>query len=294
MEQSQWSVVRHAIRQVSRSLTALPRAKYSDLLIACFYFWAVLHERPMTWAIDPAHHRACFRPRRTPSISQLNRRIASDRFQQLLQRVHERLAGDSSGKGLTVDGHALLVGACSQDRDAKAGHAPGGMARGYKLHAITDSNQNIPVFSVAALNCHELPVAMVMLARLPFSLQGTLVMADGNYDSHVLHKYIDHRGGFLITRPRGRAKHPVTLRQMGRARRHLLRLWTTCPKTVQAVYHYRKGIERCFGNLACIAGLLGNLPKWVRGLARVRRYVGAKVCLYHAHRIAKRMATSEL
>ncbi len=96
MEQTQWTIVRRNIRQVTRSHGRLKRARYSDFLIACLYFWAVLHDRPMTWALDRSHYDRMFRPRKLPSISQLNRRIASDRFQRLLQRLHERLASDGS------------------------------------------------------------------------------------------------------------------------------------------------------------------------------------------------------
>ena len=287
MEQTQWSILRCAIRQITRRSTPLPRAIFSDYGIACFYFWGVMHDRPMTWAIDPRHHHDPFRPRRIPSISQLNRRIASERFQLILQQIHEALAGNSEFKGLFLDGQALCVGPCSQDRDARKGHIPGGMGRGYKLHAVMASDGNIPVFSVMPLNHHEMPIAGQMLGHLRHDLTGTLVMADGNYDSHRLHKYIASRGAFLITHPRGRAKHPVTRRQMGSARRTLIDLWDHHPKLMARVYRYRQQIERRFGNLACIPTLLNNLPKFVRGLPRVRRFVGAKICLYHAHRQAK-------
>jgi hypothetical protein len=290
MEQSQWTVIRQSIRQVTRSFPRLQRARYGDFLIACLYFWAVLHDRPMTWAVQRRHYNRTFRPRKIPSLSQLNRRIASERFQQILQRVHERLAGDSRYKGLIFDGQALTVSPVSQDRDARSGHIPGGMGKGYKLHAVVASDGNIPVFSVLPLNMHEMPVARQMLAALPHDLAGTLVMADGNYDAHVLHKQVARRGGFLITHPRGRARHPVTRRQMGHSRRLLIDLWDRCPQLMQRVYQHRKHIERRLGNLACTPGLLTSLPKFVRGLPRVRRFVGAKICLYHAHRLAKSLA----
>ncbi len=286
MEQSQWTIVRRAIRQVTRSFPRLKRVEYSDFLITCLYFWATLHDRPMTWAVDRCNYNRTFHPRKIPSISQLNRRIAADRFQLILQLVHERLAGDSRFKGLIFDGQALTVNRSSQDRDARVGHVPGGMGKGYKLHAMVASDGNIPVFSVMPLNTHEMPVAQQMLAVFPHDLTGTLVMADTNYDAHVLHKQVTRRGGFLITRTRGRAKHPVTRRQMGPSRRLLIDLWDQCPKLMKRVYHYRKHIERRFGNLACTPGLLTSLPKFVRGLPRVRRFVGAKICLYHAHRAA--------
>jgi hypothetical protein len=241
----------------------------------------------MTWALDDRNYNRSFRPRKRPSISQLNRRIAADRFQLILQRLHERLAGDSRFKGLILDGQALVVGPASQDRDARAGHIPGGMGKGYKLHAVVASDGSIPVFSVMPLNTHEMPVAGQMLTSMQHNLDGTLVMADGNYDAHVLHKLVARRGGFLITYPRGRAKHPVTRRQMGRSRRLMIDLWDRCPRLMSRVYQHRKQVERRFGNLACTPGLLTSLPKFVRGLPRVRRFVGGKICLYHAHRIAK-------
>lgn len=296
MEQSQWSIVRAAIRRVTRSFPPLKRAQYSDFLIACLYFRAVLHDRPMTWAIDRSNFNRAFRPRqKLPSISQLNRRIASDRFQRVLQRVHLRLAGDYRGKGLAIDGQALPVNGVSQDRDARVGHVPGGVAnggmgKGYKLHAVVTSDGNIPAFAVMPLNAHELPVAREMLASLRDDLAGILVMADGNYDAHALHKQVDRRGAFLVTRPRGRATHPVTRRQMGRARRALIDLWDHCPILMDRVYRHRRQIERRFGNLSCTPGLLTCLPKFVRGLPRVRRFVGAKICLYHSHRMAKSVA----
>jgi IS5 family transposase len=233
------------------------------------------------------NHNRGFRPRKIPSLSQLNRRIASDRFQLLLQKIHERLAGDSRCKGLLLDGQAICVAGVSKDRDARKGHVPGGFGKGYKLHVIATSSGEIPVFSVMPLNTHELPVAQQMLGTLKHDLNGVLVMADGNYDAAAFHKHIHARGGFLITAPRGKAKHPVTQRQMGPARRLLLQLWDHHPRLMKQVYHRRKAVERCFANLGAIPGLLNSLPKFVRGLARVRRYVGVKICLYHAHRIAK-------
>ena len=59
----------------------------------------------------------------------------------------------------------------------------------------------------------------------------------------------------------------------------------------QATFFHRSGwlrvIERVFGHLTCTPGLLGPLPAFVRGLARVRRWVGAKICLYHARESAR-------
>lgn len=293
MEQSQWATLCVVLRAACRLVPALPRARFSDYLILRLYFWAVHHERPMTWTLDPAHYTRFFRPRKWPSISQLNRRIASDRFQLLLQKVHELLSRvkESITTTLYIDGKPLNVSAVSGDRDAR----PNNVGRGYKLHAIVSKDLRIPVFCVMPLNKHEMPIARVMLDHLPFS-PGTIVMADGNYDAHVFHKDIHARGGWLITKPRrggarrrqrGSRGHAVTRRQMGLARRKLIDLWEQHPQLMRQVYRERTRIERVFGHLTCTPGLLGPLPAFVRGLTRVRRWVGAKICLYHARQNAR-------
>ena len=206
----------------SRSINqALPRCRYSDFLILQLYFWATHHDRPMTWAIQREHYNKMFRPRQCPSISQLNRRIATDRFQLLLQRVHEKLSERPDHTPITtafIDGKALCLPPVSADRQARRGKVPGGWAKGYKLHAIVTDRRQIPVFCVMPLSRHEAPVAHRMLEHLP-SLAGSLIMADGNYDDRKLHTKIASGGGCLLSKPRGRGKHPVSRRRMGAARR---------------------------------------------------------------------------
>lgn len=289
---SQWATLCGALRAACRLVPASPGVRYSDYLILQLYFWANHHDRPMTWTLDPTHYTRFFRPRKRPSISQLNRRIASDRFQTLLQHVHRLLSELDAAPTTTLylDGKPLNVSHVSGDRDAR----PNNVGRGYKLHAIVSSDRRIPVFSVMPLNLHELHVARAMLDHLPLT-PGTIVMADGNYDAHRLHKLVHTRGGFLITKPRrggarkrepGQRGHDVTRRQMGAARRHLIDLWERHPRLMRRVYRERQRIERVFGHLTCTPGLLGPLPGFVRGLARVRRWVGAKICLYHARKSA--------
>lgn len=278
MDQLQWQLLSGILRSVARSMPRLRRARYSDLIIARLYFWAVLHDRPMTWSLQPVHYNRLFRPRKRPSISQLNRRIALPRFQQLLQQVHDRLTASArSARTYLIDGKPLNVSPCSADRDARAGQ----IGRGYKLHAVVTGQGQIPMFCVQPLNRHEMPVARVMLAAMGPLPPGTLVLADGNYDAHVLHQEVAALGGWLITRPRGMARHPVTRRQMGPARRRLIDLWRDHPHLMRRVYRRRGLVERVFGHLGCTPGLLGPLPGFVRGLARVRRWVGGKICLYH-------------
>lgn len=287
MEQTQWRLITDVIRRVCRSFGTAPRCKFSDTLILKLYYWAVKHDRPAAWAADPLHFNRLFCPRRCPSVSQLNRRIASDRFAEINECVMKLLAQTDAKQSICLDGRALVVSPVSQDRDARRGHIPGGMGKGYKLHAAVAGDGKIAGFTVLPLNRHEMPVARELIETGDLLTTGTLVLADGNYDAHVLHKQIDRSGGRLVCRLRGRGRHPVTRKQMGQARRELIDLWDNHPHEMETLYRKRDQVERVFGNLVCIPGLLGPLPAFVRGLKRVTRWVTTKINLYHARLEAK-------
>ena len=131
------------------------------------------------------------------------------------------------------------------------------------------------------MNCHEMRVAGVLVDQLQTVPPDTVFLADGNYDAHKLHKQIAGRGGWLWTRPRGHATHPVTRRQMGAKRRALLEVWRQTPGWAERFYRQRLHVEGTFSNLTSYGGGLGPLPAFVRRLDRVRRWVGAKIVLYH-------------
>lgn len=283
MDQKLWGVLKPILLRVARSTPRLPRSCYSDYLILRLYFWAVLHDRPMSWAIEPTHYNCIFRPRQWPSVSQLNRRIASGRFTQMLKRVHELFRGDALAKMYTayLDGKALLLSPVTTDQEATAGRIPGGFAKGYKLHALVDQSLQIPVFCVLPLNCHEQTAAHALLDQLQ-QLPRTLLLADTNYDSDKLYTQVHDKGGRLLTPLRGRATHPTTLSQMGSTRKQMIQFWNRRPAQMNRIYQKRKTIERVFSRLACTPGLLGHLPTFIRGLKRVERWVRAKICLYHA------------
>lgn len=293
MDQAQWKRLVQSLKAV---IAQLPRPrrrrKYSDLLIVKLYFFAVASDRPISWAADRDNlNRRWLRPRSLPSVSQLNRRVAEDRFQLILQKLHELQTVQVRNGSVFIDGKALCLSPVTQDRDARIGRIPGGFGKGYKLHAVVSDDGKIPVFSVMPLNRHEMPVASVMLEHCPGLIDaGTIVLADGNYDAAEFHKQIDAAGGWLVTAPRGFAKHEVTLRQMGPARRKLLACWQQARPLMKRLYQLRKHIERTFGQLTSIPGLLSPLPAFVRSLGRVRRWVGAKICLYHVHRELKAAA----
>jgi hypothetical protein len=283
MDRDQWSVVLAAVKRATRRTPKGKRLRFPDWLIVAMYLWAVAHDRCQSWACDRSHYGAIFRPRKLPSVSQFNRRVAMDRTCQILQLVHQDLGGPLLATALSyLDGKPLVVGVASKDPDAARGHVMGGFAKGYKLHAWMSEDRRIPVFSVAPLNVDERPMAMELMQHVPTFSDRSLILADSNYDTHDLHKAAHRLGARLLCEPRGKARHPVTLRQMGPARREMLQVLEHRPGLFRMVYRQRVNAEGILSNLCSYSGGLAPLPAWVRRLPRVRRWVGAKIILYHA------------
>ena len=239
------------------------------------YLWAVWHDRPMCWAANRANYSSLFRPRHLPSRSQFCRRIQSDRCQTLLAAVNRHLSSaDDVGPLRYLDGRALVVGPHSADVDAKRGPRGRGYAKGYKLHAITTQDGRFVDFRVASLNVSEKRVAETMLEHTP---SGGLLLADAGYDSGRLYDKAQQHGIVLLTplpKNAGGGHRPQSS-----ARMFAKRLWAL---GVKHLYAKRNNIERYFGQLSAFGGGLTALPPWVRTLSRVRRWVTAKITIYHA------------
>jgi hypothetical protein len=288
MDRETWMVVVQAIKAAARQVNKIhhaPRLQFGDWLIVAMFLWAVSHDRPQSWACDRKHYSTVFRPRKLPSVSQFNRRMNESRTRLILRRVHEMLGGDVTATALSyLDGKPLTVGVASKDPDAARGHVMGGFARGYKLHAWMSQDRRIPLWSVMPLNVAEPSVARVLVEQVKQLSQRSLVLADRNYDTHELHKALDARSGRLLVKPKGSPgpRHPVTMRQMGSARRELLAVEQQHPELLRLVLRERIHAEGTLGNLCGYGGGLCNLPPWVRRLGRVRRWVGGKIILYHA------------
>jgi hypothetical protein len=110
-------------------------------------------------------------------------------------------------------------------------------------------------------------------------LRGCVLRADANYDSNALYALTASRGGRFVAprrKPgRGLGHHPQhadRLRAIGELERD--------PAARQSHRRWRADIERGFADLCNRAGLFA-LPPFVRRLKRVRRWVRAKLLLYH-------------
>ena len=299
MDRDGWQILKASVNRVCRRLKVKRRKlKFSNQLITLMYFWSAYHDRCLSWACDPSHYGDWFRPRKLPSISQFTRRVAEDVFQVILQRVHDDLARVGFASPVNyLDGKPLTVSPVSKDPDARSGHVTGGFAKGYKLHAQVSENRRILVWSVMPLNVAEQSVAMAMTPALPGAAPLALTLADSNYDSAPLHKAQAEYDRLLLTPLRGQERvkdgqhHPVTLRQMGPERRDALAVWDEHPALAAFVLKQRNNVEGVFSVLT-VALKLGPLPAHVRRLRRVRRWVGAKIILYHARLTAQERAAT--
>jgi hypothetical protein len=300
MDRDVWTNVMDAVgRAIAKLKPSGRKPKYSHRLVAGMYLWSVWHDRSLSWACDRAHYGDLFRPRALPSISRFSRRVKQPVFRRLLQRVHDDLAASGlSSPVLYVDGKPLTVSPVSKDPDARSGHVTGGFAKGYRLHAYVSEGRRIVVWSLAPLNAAEQTVAALLSAYLPPAPSpDALVMGDSNFDAAPLHKALGALGWPLLTplkaqqRVKGGVRHPVTLRQMGPQRREAIAVDEACPRLKQLVLKRRNNVEGTFSVLAA-AGLSYALPTFVRRIERVRRWVGAKIILYHAKLRAQERAAA--
>ena len=288
MDAKIWVVITRAIcSAIRKAPKPTRRPQYSDFVVLKMYFWAVFHDRPMKWACDRSNSTRFYRPRALPSESQLSRRLRTERFQQLLEGVHAYFVRNSQDCEVAyLDGKPLPVSICSRDPDARIGWCTKGFARGYRLHACVTNDQRIVGFSVTPMNDGE---ARVAREDVPIPPRVGLVMADANYDSGKTYTALHKRGHQLLTPLKTIARTEKGWNRIPFARQIAARLQVGLGPAYRAMLELRKLIERTFSAMSSFGGGLAPLPPWVRRLHRVRRWVAAKISIYHA-RLNARLA----
>lgn len=285
MSSQLWKAVYRSIRMVNRSIPKEGRRpEFADTLIVAMYLWAVGHDRPLSWAADRSNYTRVFRPRRLPSRSQFCRRIKTARCQRLLDEANARLVGveeDPLPSVRLLDGRAFPVGPHTTDADAKVGYACGYL-KGYKLHALAVEDGRFTHFRITSLNESEKTLARELIEEA--GLKG-IVLADQGYDSGPLYDFAMERGTLLFTPlfPNAGGGH----RPQSETRLLAKRIWD---HGGEILYARRNAIERHFGQLSSFGGGLAPLPAWVRTLERVRRWIAAKIMIYHARLALRKSA----
>jgi Transposase DDE domain len=240
------------------------------------YFWAVLHERPTSWACCPRNWPSDLWPRgKLPSQSTMSRRLGTTEVQRLMWVMEQYLVQlRQTGIVTVVDGKPLTVGIYSKDHDAAWGPVGNSYAKGYRLHAVYGSAPLPLAWEIAPMNVREPEVATRLIPALH---GGGYVLGDKAYDSNPLHDVALATGHQLVTE----RKLPQTglgHRQQSQGRLRCIALLQT--EFGKALYHCRDDIERCFGWLTNHACGLSPLPSWVRREHRVRSWVQAKLIIH--------------
>lgn len=275
MEDQLWKRIVRLLREIHK-VKRRAREKFSCEEIVRVWFWAVVHDRPVSWATCKANWPIHERRRALPSSSTMSRRLRDREVQALLTALEQAVFGSPDNKPLVwvVDGKPLMVSSCSGDRQSGFGRT----ARGYKLHLVQGIDGVVAAWRIAPMNKDERVMARRMVRTA--NLQGYL-LGDGNYDSNPLHEVCAQRGNLQLVAPlRGGRKCESRRPRMSLGRRRAAELLDNPnPEFARDLMLLRETIERSFANLTNWGGGLTHLPPWVRTHRRVHRWVQAKLIL---------------
>lgn len=249
---------------------------YSTADVLGVYFWAVVHDRPTSWAADSKQWPEELRPAWFPSQGTLSRRLRQPETVELMTAVEEHLLALITVKCCFVqiiDGKALAVSGVSKDPDAGYGRGAGASQKGYKLHAVWRTGPMPMAWGLGPMNASEKTMAGCLIPTLP---GGGYLLADSQYDVNNLYDLATQNGFQLVAKKtKDRGQGGLGHRRQSPGRLRSIELRTTA--FGRALYNQRNAIERCFGAWSCFGGGLGPLPAWVRRFTRVRNWVQAKI-----------------
>lgn len=276
MERERWLVLYARARKLSYSWGFGQR--YSTACIVGVFLWAVVHDRPVSWACKSAHWPVDLNFGSLPSQSTVSRRLRSEPVIKLLNLLEKSFADEASAcdkakpQIQVIDAKPLPIGGYSKDPNARWGRACGGGARGYKFFAIWGTSPLPSAWEIASMNVSEKKMAEQLLPRL----QGKgFLLADAQYDSSRLYD-LAFAFGYQLLAPR---------RKKGGLGHHYQsphRLFAIEQLEQNKWPHFhcqRIQIERNFGHWSSFGGGLAPLPSWVRRSHRVRLWVQAKLLI---------------
>jgi hypothetical protein len=276
MERELWPRLYRLVMEVGARIR-VKGVSFQPHIVLLVLLWATLHDRPRSWACDPANwSTTTLRPARLPSGSTLSRQLRRLPAQLLMRLLAERVRGTGDPSLIhLLDGKPLPIGGAGTDPEARVGRGAGMWAKGYKLHAIWAGRPLPEAWAVEPLNVCETKAAEALFPGLAGS--GGYVLADGEYDANAV---FDAAGaaGLQLLAPREDPSAGVGHRRQSPYRLRCIELLGS--RFGQEVLALRRRVERSFGNLVAFGGGLGGgPPPWVRRLHRVRAWVWAKLLI---------------
>jgi len=250
--------------------------RYSTAEVLGAYFWAVVHDRPTSWATCPEHWPNDLRPAWLPPQSTLSRRLRQPEMVELMTAVEQHLVALLAlGQYLVqiIDAKALAVSKVSKDPDTGYGRGAGAPQKGYKLYAIWSRGPMPLAWGLAPMNVSEKTMARRLIPTLP---GGGYLLGDPEYDANPLYDLAAEAGFQLVAKKRkDRGRGGLGHRRQSPGRLRSIELLQT--EFGHALYRQRNAIECRFGTLTSTGGGLAPLPAWVRRFNRVRNWVQAKI-----------------
>ncbi|MEO0474746.1 MAG: transposase [Planctomycetota bacterium] len=294
MEREVWSILMTALRDASRARRDPNHHTHSTAMVVRVYLWAVLHDRPVSWACQRSAWDDRTRPDRLPSQPTMSRRLRTLAVASVLDALTRRLRGKLDLERLVVhriDGKPMGVARHTRDPQAARGYGAGQFQWGYKLHLVDGGRAMPEAWAVTPMNASESRVARQLVPRLRG--QG-YVLGDANYDDQELYALCQGKGlRFLAPRRRPRtglnkagACHPERLRAIGT----LESAGVGGGSFGRTMMRIRRQIETTLGRWTTHALGFKGLPAWARGLRRVRQWVHAKLLINAAYQHATERA----
>ncbi len=294
MEDELFATLYRLIREEATKRPRRKRVRYGDAVILLVAFWAVLHDRPISWACRAGNWHGELPWEALPSPATMSRRLRTPSLQLLLEQVfcHLLCRPDLDAFCLCrrVDSKPMPVGGFSKDRDATRGYATGGTAKGYKLFCCWGKPLLVPEAVVlAGLAQSDQAGAMALIDRVDRLHGGAAcgyVLADSTHDTNPLHAHAAAHGLQLLA-PRklpgthlGHRDHsPGRLRSVALLEPPRLPQAAPAPTLGPQLYRHRAQIERDYGQMGNFGGGLQPLPNFVRRPRRVALWVIAKLII---------------
>jgi hypothetical protein len=280
MEDELWRELYRIVMRLAKGKRR--RCTYSAAEVLLVYLFAVLRDRSTNWACQRRHWPIWLRRRKLPSASTMSRRLRQADVQSLFVELEQAIRSQGSRSLCRwIDGKPLPIGGSSQDREAGYGRAAGGMAKGYKLHAIVDDSQGFLAWTIRPMNVNESKVAEELIPQLD---EGGYLAGDNAFDNNKLYEAAALRGVQLVA-PQRRG---VQVGHIRHSEHRLKSIELLNEPFGQKLLHSRRGIERAFGQLTTMPCGLSPLPNWVRGRQRVTNWVRGKIIYFMLWRNLRR------